>query len=135
MKTQKYSYRGRIRVRLEPATYHCISRIAGGEHLLGRNEKAVFRNMLRKQAAFCGVKVLTFAIMSNHFHLLVRVVPQEELTDPELVERVRTLYGDQDAKVVEADLRDPKDEKKAEELRERLLARMGDVSIFLKELK
>lgn len=127
-----HRYRGRIRVFNDLACYHCISRVAGGERLLKAREKEVFRKMLRKQARFCGVEIITFAVMSNHFHLLVRVVPQGDLPDDELIGRVGEFYGDREAKVVASYLAN---EEKREELRERLLARMGDVSVFLKELK
>lgn len=109
-----------------------MSRVVAGERLLKAREKEVFRKMIRKQARFCGVEVLTYAVMSNHFHLLVHVVPQDDLSDSELIDRVREFYGDLEARVVESRLNNP---EKAEETRNRLLARMGDVSVFLKELK
>lgn len=90
--------------------------------------------MLRKQARFCGVEIVTFAIMSNHFHLLVRVVPQEQedVPDRELVARVGEFYGTDEAKAAARFLAD---EEKGADFRRRLIARMGDVSAFLKELK
>lgn len=128
----RYRFRGRLKTYREIACYHCISRVAGGALLFKTREKEVFRRMLRKQARFCGVETVTFALMSNHFHLLVRVLPQDHLTDDDLIRRVREFYGDREAKVVASYL---SHNEKGEELRERLLARMGDVSVFLKELK
>ncbi|MFP4203103.1 MAG: transposase, partial [Opitutales bacterium] len=54
-------------------TYHCMSRIAGGEHLLGDAEKEVLRNLMWRVRDFCGVRILTYCLMSNHFHVLVDV--------------------------------------------------------------
>ncbi len=34
--------------------------------------------MLRKQAAFCGVEILNYCVMGNHFHLLVSVPEKVE---------------------------------------------------------
>jgi putative transposase len=49
-----------------------MSRIVGGQMLLRDREKEVLRKMLWQVADFCGVEVLAYCIMTNHFHLLVR---------------------------------------------------------------
>jgi hypothetical protein len=92
-------------------------------------------DQLRRVSEFCGVKVLTYVVLDNHFHLLVRVPPPIMLRDHELVERYRALYPHRPRLVqeVESALREGGTE--AEEMRARLLARMHDVSMFLKEIK
>ena len=55
------------------AVYHCMSRTVNGERLFGEREKEMLRRMLHQVADFCGVQVLTYCVMSNHFHVLVRV--------------------------------------------------------------
>ena len=55
------------------ACYHVMSRTAGGERLFGEQEKEAFVLMMKRMARFSGVEVLTYAVMGNHFHLLVRV--------------------------------------------------------------
>ncbi len=50
-----------------------MSRIVGGQMLLGVREKEVLRRLLWRVADFSGVEVLTYSIMSNHFHVLVQV--------------------------------------------------------------
>ena len=56
------------------------------------------RESLWDTAAFCGVEVLSYVLMSNHFHLLVRVpdkvVADAELDDETLLKRVERLYGE-----------------------------------------
>jgi len=95
--------------------------------------------MIWQVADFCGVEVLTYAVMGNHFHVLARVTPQEELPDTELVRRCGVLYPKPgkyenfSARAVEMTLKRGGEE--AEILRRRLLARMGDVSAFMKTLK
>jgi putative transposase len=69
------------------AHYHCMSRIVGGERLLGDREKEVLRGMIWQAAEFCGVQVLNFVVMSNHFHVLVFVPGETEIDDEELVKR------------------------------------------------
>ena len=53
-----------------PPIYHCISRIVGGEWYLDSRAKEVLRRQLGRVSTFCGVEVLTYCTMSNHFHLL-----------------------------------------------------------------
>ena len=124
----------RLKVIGSSGVYHCMSRVAGGEALLGDIEKEVFRRQLWQLADFCGVEVLTYCVMSNHFHLLVRVPPEQEsrqVSDAELERRLRGLYRREQAEAWVSRLRG----EEREATRERLLGRMGDVSVYLKELK
>ena len=83
----------RTKVVGQAAIYHAMSRIVGGELLLGDSEKEVLRKMLWQVSDFCGVEVLTYCIMDNHFHVLVRVPEQDiEVTDAELLRRFKVLY-------------------------------------------
>ncbi|TVR53420.1 MAG: transposase [Puniceicoccaceae bacterium] len=124
----------RAKVSGQTACYHVITRTVAGAPLLGRVEKEVFRKMLRKVSRFCGVEVLTFCILSNHVHLLVRVPAPVPVTDQELLERVEAISGKGPAEMVAAVLRGS-DATEKEKLRKRLKARMFDVSVFVKELK
>lgn len=116
----------------EPGTYHIISRVVAGERLLEPRDREVLRKQMRQMAAFCGVEILTYCILSNHFHLLVRVPPKEALPDQELVRRYGILYGKDDAKALAKDLQSP---GRRQGLRHALLKRMNDLSFFMKELK
>ena len=74
------------------ACYHVTSRCANREFFLRGREDFVL-SLLRRAAAFSGVELLDFALMGNHFHLLVRVPPREPVPDEVLADRVRSLYG------------------------------------------
>ena len=74
--------------------YHVISRITGQQFLVGNEEKDVLMRLMFNSAVFSGVEVLTFALMDNHFHILVKVPQAHEVNDVELVEKMRVLYGD-----------------------------------------
>jgi REP element-mobilizing transposase RayT len=95
--------------------------------------------MIWQIADFSGVEVLTYAVMSNHFHVLVYVPFQEVVSDQELLRRYRVLYPrptkyeTASIKILEKTL--AQDGREAAEIRRRLLARMGDVSQFMKTLK
>ena len=121
------------------ATYHCMTRTVNGERLFGDREKEVLRKMLWQVADFCGVELLTYCIMSNHFHVLLRVPDVSEVSDKELLRRYRVLYPKptkyQTASiaVMEKDLAEGGGD--AEAIRKKLLARMGDVSEYMKAVK
>ena len=53
------------------------------------------RGQLWLTAEFCGVEILTSAIMSNHFHVLVRVPQKSMPADAELLRRYRLLHPKQ----------------------------------------
>jgi hypothetical protein len=55
------------------AHYHCISRVVNREFVFGDVEREQFVQFMREYEAFCGVRVLTYCILSNHFHILVEV--------------------------------------------------------------
>jgi len=125
----------RPRLTIENGIYHCISRITGGRFWIEDVGKGVWCDQLKRVSVFCGVQILTYAVMDNHFHLLVHVPRTTKLSDEILIERYRSLYPHRPKLVqdVEDTLREggiP-----AEEMRQRLHARMHDLSQFLKELK
>ncbi|MGE9289454.1 MAG: transposase, partial [Puniceicoccales bacterium] len=120
--------------------FHVMSRTVNGEALFGNREKEIFRKMLWKVAEFSGVRVITYAVMKNHFHILVEVPPQgTEVSDAELVRRYRLLYPQPTpwqpmrAEILERRLKENLLEGK--ELREWLLHRMHDISEFMRTLK
>ncbi|MGZ0656681.1 transposase [Coraliomargarita sp. W4R72] len=129
----------RLKVQGSDAIYHCMTRTVNGESLFGDREKEVLRKMIWQVAEFCGVKVLTYCVMSNHFHVLLEVPNLVELSDSELMRRYQVLYPkptkyqEASIKVLAAELAAGGEE--AEAVRQRLLVRMGDVSEFMKTVK
>ncbi len=125
----------RIKVTHRGAVYHCISRVVGGQRLLGSLEKEKLREMLWQQAAFSGVEIITYCLMSNHIHVLVRVPAEVRASDEELVAQVLTFYGKKS--LYAQTLRRCFQSQGAlpPDLRHGLLQRMADVSAFMKELK
>ena len=53
----------------QSGVFHVISRIVDRRMVLGDAEKEAFVAMMRAFEALHPVQVLTFCIMSNHFHL------------------------------------------------------------------
>jgi putative transposase len=91
--------------------------------------------MLWQQTEFSGVEIITYCLMSNHVHLLVRVPAEITASDEELVGRAVTFYGKQSLYVQTLQKSLEKQGALPEDLRAGLRERMGDVSVFMKELK
>jgi hypothetical protein len=125
----------RPRLKVQDGIYHCLSRITGGRFWITDEGKGTWCDQLRRVSVFCGVEVLTYTVLDNHFHLLVRVPPAPSLSDDDLVERYRALYPHRPRLVGDVQETLAAGGAQAESLRVRLLARMHDVSMFLKELK
>jgi hypothetical protein len=133
--------RGRLLLEDRSAVYHVTSRAARGLFLFDEQAREVLVSQLHAQAEFCGVEVLAYCVMGNHFHLLVRVPgPGPAPGDGELLRRYRALYGEGPAPgrapshgQLERALREGGE--RAERARERLLARMGNLPSFVAELK
>ena len=118
--------------------YHLTSRCVLKQFLFGDGDKAVFVRMMRRCAEFCGIDVLAYCVMSNHFHLLVRVPSPGVVPEGGVLRRVGVLYGEAKAEETrrrwEA-LRETGCETAVERELAVLRARMGDVSPFMKILK
>jgi REP element-mobilizing transposase RayT len=133
----KYSHR--FKSKHNAAIYHCISRTISGEKLFDNQAKEILRKHLHQAAEFSGVKLITYALMVNHFHVLVKVEEQKDVSNAELLRRYKVLYPEPNEwnktriAVIEATFEGGGAE--AEQLRAQLLARMGDVSEFMKTFK
>jgi putative transposase len=131
----------RIKVdpREEVSCYHCVTRTVNGEFLFDDSAREVLRRMIWRIADFCGVEILTYAVLSNHFHVLVRVPLKVSISDEELLRRYKVLYTEatpyQTAHLNVVRSRLAENDHWAEAWRSRQLALMGDVSQFMKLLK
>ena len=59
---------------------------------MGSVAKEILRRQLWQVAEFAGLEILTYTILSNHFHVLVRVPKAKPVSDDELLRRFRVLY-------------------------------------------
>ena len=126
--------------------YHAFSRIVDRRKIFGSIEKEYFVSEMRKLEAFLDIRVLTYCVMSNHFHLLIEVPQQDEvirLTPKTLRARLPLLYHGkalQEARD-EIDLAVANAETPTgtsswiDGIVARYQARMGDLSNFVRELK
>jgi REP element-mobilizing transposase RayT len=82
--------------RAKPVIYHCISRVVGRQFVLEVDEREHFRMLMRMCEKFTGCRVLSYCLMSNHFHLLLEVPPMPEggISNEELFERLGVFYSE-----------------------------------------
>jgi hypothetical protein len=126
-----------------PVSYtHCVSRIVNRDFVLKEAEKTRFYNLMRMYEEFCGLRIVSYCLMSNHFHLLVEVPrrPEAEMLpdDEGLIAHVESSLGEKAATSLRWELelfRGQGADDAAEALRERWFGRMWDISQFMKTLK
>ncbi len=129
----------RMKISGAAACYHVMSHTVAGTAFFDDGEKEMLRKMLWQVAAFSGVEVLTYCVMSNHFHILLRVPEPAPVPDAELLRRYRILYPRptqyQTASIAVLEKKLAAGGEEVETIRRGLLARMGDVSEYMKTLK
>jgi putative transposase len=127
--------KARIKITGRSAVYHCVSRVVGGDFLLSDVSKEKLKSILWHQAEFSGIEIITYCIMSNHFHVLVRVPELSEVSDEKLLRRSVALYGDKGLwpELIRADLKS--NNAISGHVRNALTSRMSDLSVFMKEVK
>jgi putative transposase len=86
--------------------YHVISRIVAGVFVFGtaglrRVASEKFRSMMGRQAAFSGVQILDYSLMSNHFHLICFVPEARPLSVDEVLERIGAKIKISDPSLIE----------------------------------
>ncbi|NJM37338.1 MAG: chemotaxis protein CheW [Akkermansiaceae bacterium] len=123
----------------KPAIYHCISRVVDRKFVLGDSEREHFRMFMRMQENFSGCRILSYCIMSNHFHILLEVPPMPEggISDDELLKRISATNSKAFAAVVAKELATAHAEKRddwAAEIHARFSYRMHNLSEFMKTL-
>ena len=120
---------------------HVVSRFVDRRKIFGDEEREVFRAMMGASAAFHQVEILTFCLMGNHFHLLIRVPERPagfEVPLEQMMGMMDRAVGSERMKVLRSQFRVWErcgGEAAIEEWRQRMLARMFSLSEFMKALK
>ena len=81
----------------EKAIYHVMSRTALEGFPLKDVEKDFLLDLIRRLSKLYLVEILGFCIMGNHFHLLVKMFPDFDFTDEDIIKRYAEFYGDEEA--------------------------------------
>ncbi len=120
------------------AYYHCTSRIVDRVRRLGDVEKEYFVRQLRRYEAFCGVRIITYTVMGNHFHLLVEVPkpPRPPPTPETLLDRLEAFYSPSEMIAIRTRLAAAaNDPERITRWMQPYLNRMWNISRFMQELK
>ncbi|EFI33082.1 protein of unknown function DUF1568 [Desulfonatronospira thiodismutans ASO3-1] len=78
----------------QPTIYHIVSRTALQGLPIKDKDNDFLLGLIKKLSAFYFVDVLGFALLGNHFHLVIRIYPESDPTDDEIRERLQKYYGD-----------------------------------------
>ena len=133
-----------------PSYYHVMSRSVsdteGSLRLFGAHEKNVFAKQMRKFADFTGIEVLTWCMLDNHFHLLIRVPAREEFIAMVMAngrerfwKHLRILYSRERVKAVRDEIekleKEGGRERRIQDILGSYTRRMADLSAFVQGLK
>jgi REP element-mobilizing transposase RayT len=107
--------------------------------VFGDEEREKFRIFMRMQENFSGCRVLSYCVMSNHFHILLEVPPMPVggISDEELLKRLSAIYAEAYVAGVAKELAEAREagwEKRVVEIHGRFTYRMHDLSEFMKTL-
>ena len=119
--------------------HHLMSRIAHKVYFLTEEVRSDFIEMIRRAADFCGIRLLAWCIMTNHFHLLAYLPMREQLSEDEILRRYGVLKGNSRLKALVDELaamrRRENGERDAQERLEAITKQMYDIGEFMKIVK
>lgn len=119
--------------------FHLISRVVDKAFKLDEGSKEKFVMYLDQHERFSGCKVISFIVLDNHFHLLVRIPPKPEMIPEEEVLRrashIMTARKHSDLIDQIEELRSNDCHEAAEGILNGYRKRMFDLSMFMKDLK
>jgi len=78
----------------EKAVYHVMSRTALDGFPLKDVEKDFMLDLIKRFSALYFTEILGFCLMGNHFHLLVKMIPEDQFTDDEIQKRFEAFFGE-----------------------------------------
>ena len=112
----------RMIVHEQSTIYHVMSRTALDGLPLQAFEKDYLVELIKRMANLFFTEIFGFCVMGNHFHLLVRMIPEHQFTDEEVKKRLLHFYGEKKA---------PVDEGQMPLMRQKL----ASLSEFMREIK
>lgn len=119
--------------------FHVVSRIVDRRLIFKDEERDCFVRIMRKYEGFCGVEVLAFCVMGNHFHIMLSVPERpRHITESEIWQKMKHIYSSQKMKQYEDEWKEwgaAGMSDRQEEFLNSMRARMYDLSIFVQELK
>lgn len=121
--------------------FHVMSRVVERRLIFGDEEKGMLQQIMRQLEGFSGCEVLTYCMMGNHVHLLLRVPRKPELamiSEDEVMMRVGKAYPREFVEELEECVRGMRgmgQDGEAEAVLDQYRRRMYDLSEFMKGFK
>jgi len=78
----------------QKAVYHVMSRTALDGYPLKDVEKDFMLDLIKRLSALYFTEILGFCLMGNHFHILVKMIPENRFTDDDIQKRFEAFFGD-----------------------------------------
>ena len=79
----------------EQAVYHVMSRTALDNFPMGAVENDFLLRLIKQFSRLYFTEILGFCLMGNHFHLLVKMLPDTDFSDEDVKKRVKHYYGEE----------------------------------------
>lgn len=84
--------------------HHLMSRIAHKVYFLTEEVRTRFVEMIRRAADYCGIRLVAWCVMTNHFHILAYLPPPEDIDEEETLRRYGVLKGKVKLQILKAEL-------------------------------
>lgn len=120
--------------------HHLMSRIAHQVFFMTDEVRNDFLEMIRRAADFCGIRLVAWCIMANHFHILAYLPAPETLSEEEILRRYGVLKGRAKFETLKNELASMRTNKEtgeatAQERLKSIADSMYKVGVFMKILK
>lgn len=122
----------------DQGVYHIISKVAGGGLIFGDEDKEYFVNLMTKLSRAYYVNLISYTVMSNHFHILLSNSDEavRTATREDLISKYKAGFGDNAEPPEGSYIKDSFEIDYDEDGgTERLRRRLGSVSRFVQDLK
>jgi len=120
-----------------PVMYHVTSRVVEKRFIFKERERRKFLKLAKDFAVFSGFELVSWCLMSNHFHLLVRVPVQdvEALSDEEMIRRMARILNPQRLEKIVARINGASDVEERRGILECFRKRVGHLPSYVKAVK
>ena len=115
--------------------YHVVSRVVDRRMAFGEEEKRHFVKLMKMYGGFSGIHVVSWCVMDNHFHMLVAVPEQGELSEATVLKRMAMIYTPAQMAEIQVKLDAHPTEDGRRRMLEPYILRMGNLGAFMKALK
>jgi len=117
--------------------YHVTSRVVDKRIIFGEKERQRFLKLAKGYAVFGGIDLVSWCLMGNHFHLMVRVRAEDamKLSDEEVLGRCSHIYEGWKLERLRVNHENSPSEASRKQLLDPLRERMGSLPEYVGQVK